>query len=144
MKLFCLAFSLALVLSACGNSSYNDRSLILSDEDSYTYQKCVDTGSTDTSLKRDFQGFNGKETRGKFKVLLVSGDYNITTLLEGDDTQNTSIDLEKGPARLILVGDHASGSCKITLNETNHVRVVPPSGGLDSEEWINDFFDDWM
>ena len=63
MKLFCLAFSLVLVLSACGNSSYNDRSLILSDEDSYTCQKCVDTGSTDTSLKRDFQGFNGKDTR---------------------------------------------------------------------------------
>lgn len=163
MKLFCLAFSLVLVLSACGNSSYNDRSLILSDEDSYTYQKCVDTGSTDTSLKRDFQGFNGKDTiwlldaaedasisldlsanlsSGKFKVLLVSEDNDITTLLEGDDTQNTSIDLEKGPARLILVGDHASGSCKITLNETNHVRVVPPSGGLASEEWINDFFDD--
>lgn len=105
MKLFCLAFSLALVLSACGNSSYNDRSLFLSDEDSYTYQKCVDTGSTDTSLKREFQGFNGKDTiwtldaaedasisldlsanlsSGKFKVLLVSEDNNITTLLEGD------------------------------------------------------------
>ena len=114
-------------------------------------------------MKSEFQGFTGKDTvwmldaaedasvsvdisadlsRGKFKVLLVSEDNDITTLLEGDDTQNTSIDLEKGPARLILVGDHASGSCKITLNETNHVRVVPPSGGLDSEEWINDFFDD--
>lgn len=62
MKLFCLAVSFAVVLSACGNSSYNDRSLILSNEDSYTYQKCVDTGSTDTSLKREFQGFNGKDT----------------------------------------------------------------------------------
>ena len=165
MKLFCLAFSLALVLSACGNSSYNDRSLILSDEDSYTYQKCVDTGSTDTSLKRDFQGFNGKDTiwildaaenasisldlsanlaSGKFKVLLVSEDNDITTLLEGDDTQNTSVDLEKGTARIILVGDHANGSCEITLSETNNVSVVPPSDGLDSEEWMNDFFDDWM
>ena len=163
MKLFCLAFSLALVLSACGNSSYNDRSLILSDEDSYTYQKCVDTGSTDTSLKREFQGFNGKDTiwtldaaedasisldlsanlsSGKFKVLLVSEDNDITTLLEGDDTQNTSVDLEKGTARIILVGDRANGSCEITLSETNSVSVVPPSDGLDSEEWMNDFFDD--
>ena len=163
MKLFCLAFSLALVLSACGNSSYNDRSLFLSDEDSYTYQKCVDTGSTDTSLKREFQGFNGKDTiwtldaaedasisldlsanlsSGKFKVLLVSEDNDITTLLEGDDTQNTSVDLEKGTARIILVGDRANGSCEITLNETNNVSVAPSSGGLDSEEWMNDFFDD--
>ena len=71
-------------------------------------------------------------------------DNNITTLLEGDDTQNTSVDLEKGTARIILVGDHANGSCEITLNETNNVSVAPPSGGLDSEEWINDFFDDWM
>ena len=165
MKLFCLAFSLVLVLSACGNSSYNDRSLILSDEDSYTYQKCVDTGSTDTSLKRDFQGFNGKDTiwmldaaedasisldlsanlsSGKFKVLLVSEDNRITTLLEGDDTQNTSVDLDNGTARIILVGDHANGSCEITLSEINNVRVTSPSGDLDSEEWINDFFDDWM
>ena len=165
MKLFCLAFSLVLVLSACGNSSYNDRSLILSDEDSYTYPKCVDTGSTDTSLKRDFQGFNGKDTiwmldaaedasisldlsanlsSGKFKVLLVSEDNDITTLLEGDDTQNTSIDLDNGTARIILVGDHASGSCEITLSEINNGRVTSPSGDLDSEEWINDFFDDWM
>ena len=165
MKLFCLAFSLVVVLSACGNSSYNDRSLILSDEDSYTYQKCVDTGSTDTSLKRDFQGFNGKDTiwmldaaedasisldlsanlsSGKFKVLLVYKDNDITTLLEGDDTQNTSVDLENGTARIILVGDHASGSCEITLSEINNVRVTSPSGDLDSEEWINDFFDDWM
>ena len=165
MKLFCLAFSLALILSACGNSSYNDRSLILSDEDSYTYQKCVDTGSTDTSLKRDFQGFNGKDTiwmldaaedasisldlsanlsSGNFKVLLVSEDNDITTLLEGDDTQNTSVDLGNGTARIILVGDHASGSCEITLSEINNVSVAPPADSLDSEEWMNDFFDNWM
>lgn len=35
-------------------TSFNDRNSILSNEDSYTYQKCVDTGSTDTSLKREF------------------------------------------------------------------------------------------
>lgn len=165
MQLFCLAVSFALVLSACGNSSYNDRSLILSNEDSYTYQKCVDTGSTDTSLKREFQGFNGKDTiwildatddasislylsatlpSGKFKVLLVSEDNDITTLLEGDDTQETSVDLAKGTARIILIGDHANGSCEITLSEINNVSVAPPSGGLDSEEWMDDFFDDWM
>ena len=33
---------------------------------------------------------------GKFKVLLVSEDNDITTLLEGDDTQNTSVDLDNG------------------------------------------------
>ena len=165
IKLFCMAGSLVLVLSACGNSTYNDRSLILSDEDSYTYQKCVDTGSTDTSLKREFQGFTGKDTvwmldaaedasvsldisadlsRGKFKVLLVSEDNDITTLLEGDYTQSTSVDLENGAARIILVGDHASGSCEITLRETNNVSAATPSGSLDSQEWMNDFFDDWM
>lgn len=165
MKLFCLAVSFAFVLSACGNSSYNDRSLILSNEDSYTYQKCVDTGSTDTSLKREFQGFNGKDTiwmldatedasisldlsatlsSGKLKVLLVSEANDITTLLEGYDTQEASVDLEKGTARIILIGDHANGSCEITLSEINNVSVAPPSGGLDSEEWMDDFFDDWM
>ena len=165
MELFCLVFSLALILSACGNSSYIDRSLILSDKDSYTYQKCVDTGSTDTSLKREFQGFNGKETiwtldaaedasisldlsadlsSGKFKVLLVSKDNHITTLLEGDGTQNTSVDLDNGTARIILVGEHGNGSCEITLSKINHVSVASPSGDLDSKEWINDFFDDWI
>lgn len=165
IKLFCLALAFTLVLSACGNSSYNDSDLILSNEDSYTYQKCVDTGSTDTSLKREFQGFNGKDTiwmldaqedasisldlsanlsSGKFKVLLVSEDNKITTLLEGDNTQSTSVDLKKGTARIILVGDGTSGSCEITLSDTSNVSVDSPSGGLDSEEWMNDFFDDWM
>lgn len=77
-------------------------------------------------------------------MLLVSEDNRITTLLEGDDTQNTSVDLDNGTARIILVGDHANGSCEITLSEINNVRVTSPSGDLDSEEWINDFFDDWM
>lgn len=165
VMLLCSALIFTLILSACGNSSYNDRNLILSNEDSYTYQKCVDTGSTDTSLKREFQGFNGKDTiwmldvqedasisldlstnlsSGKFKVLLVSEENEITTLLEGDGTQNTSIDLEKGTARIILVGDGTSGSCEITLSDINNVSVDSPSGGLDSEEWMNDFFDDWM
>lgn len=164
-KLFCQAVSFALVLSACGNFSYNDRSLILSNEDSYTYQKCVDTGSTGTSLKREFQDFNGKDTiwmldatddasisldlsaalsSGKFKVLLVSDENDITTLLEGDDTQAASVDLAKGTARIIFIGDHANGSCEITLSEINNVSVAPSSGGLDSKEWMDDFFDDWM
>ena len=66
----------------------------------------------DTSLKREFQGFNGKDTiwmldvqedasisldlstnlsSGKFKVLLVSEENEITTLLEGDGTQMKSL-----------------------------------------------------
>ena len=164
IKLFCLTLVFTLVLSACGNSSYNDRNSILSNEDSYTYQKCVDTGSTDTSLKREFQGFNGKDTiwmldaqedasisldlstnlsSGKFKVLLVSEENEITTLLEGDGTQNTSIDLEKGTARIILVGDGTSGSCEITLSDISNVSVDSPSDGLDSEEWMDDFYNDW-
>lgn len=165
IKLFCLEVSFSLVLSACGNSSYNNRSLILSNEDSYTYKKCADTGSTDASLEREFQGFNGKDTiwlleaaddasisldvsanlsSGKFKVLLVSNNNDITTLLEGDGTQNTSVDLGSGTARIMLVGDHANGSCEITLSQITNVSISSPSGGLDSEEWMNDFFDDWM
>lgn len=164
IKLFCLEVSFSLVLSACGNSSYNNRSLILSNEDNYTYKKCADTGSTDASLKREFQGFNGKDTiwlleaaddasisldvsanlsSGKFKVLLVSNNNDITTLLEGDGTQNTSVDLGSGTARIMLVGDHANGSCEIILSEITNVSISSPSGGLDSEEWMNDFFDDW-
>ena len=164
IKLFCLTLVFTLVLSACGNSSYNDRNSILSNEDSYTYQKCVDTGSTDTSLKRGFQGFNGKDTiwmlnaaedtsisidlsadlsSGKFKVLLVSEDNKITTLLEGDDTQSTSVDLKKGTARIILVEDGTSGSCEITLSDISNVSVDSPSDGLDSEEWMDDFYNDW-
>lgn len=164
VMLLCSALIFTLISSACGNSSYNDRNLILSNEDSYTYQKCVDTGSTDTSLKREFQGFNGKDTiwmlnaaedtsisidlsadlsSGKFKVLLVSEDNKITTLLEGDDMQSTSVDLKKGTARIILVEDGTSGSCEITLSDISNVSVDSPSDGLDSEEWMDDFYNDW-
>ena len=62
--------------------------------------------------------------------------------LEGDGTQNTSIDLEKGTARIILVGDGTSGSCEITLSDISNVSVDSPSDGLDSEEWMDDFYND--
>ena len=95
----------------------------------------------DTSISIDL---SADLSSGKFKVLLVSEDNKITTLLEGDDTQSTSVDLKKGTARIILVEDGTSGSCEITLSDINNVSVDSPSGGLDSEEWMNDFFDDWM
>jgi len=141
VMLLCSALIFTLILSACGNSSYNDRNLILSNEDSYTYKKCVDTGSTDTSLKREFQGFNGKDT---IWMLNAAEDTSISIDLSGDDTQSTSVDLKKGTVRIILVEDGTSGSCEITLSDINNVSVDSPSGGLDSEEWMNDFFDDWM
>ena len=74
---------------------------------------------------------------------ICPAENEITTLLEGDGTQNTSIDLEKGTARIILVGDGTSGSCEITLSDISNVSVDSPSDGLDSEEWMDDFYNDW-
>lgn len=157
IKICCLLLTFVLVFFACRNSSYNGRSQILSNEDRYTYKKCIDTGSTDTSLKREFQGFDGKDTiwilnaaedasisievsaclsGGKFKVLLVSQDNEITSLLEGDDIQDMSVDLQSGVSRIVLVGDHANGSCKIILSEINNVSIDFPPGGLGLEEWM--------
>lgn len=74
--------------------------------------------------------------------MLVSDDDQITPLLEKDGEDTTTVDLEAGTARIILVGDHADGSCKINLTNYSNVTIQMPSEGLESKEWINDFFND--
>ena len=94
------------LLSGCNTSAYNNKNAIIADEDSYTYRKSNDEGSTDRSLNREFAGFSGKDTiwtleaetktyisinlstdleKGKFKVLLVTSNDDIEILLEGDE-----------------------------------------------------------
>ena len=50
------------LLSGWNTSAYNNKNAIIADEDSYTYRKSNDEGSTDSSLNREFAGFSGKDT----------------------------------------------------------------------------------
>ena len=95
-----LLILITVLLAGCSSSYVSDKEII-SDENSYTYRKCNDTGSTSNSLNRAFEGFDGKDTiwmldvenkasitvkisttldKGKFKVLLVSKPFTCFPL----------------------------------------------------------------
>ena len=49
-----ISICIATLSSGCGGSSYNNKEKIISNENSYTYRKCNDAGSTDNSLKSEY------------------------------------------------------------------------------------------
>lgn len=60
-------------------------------------------------------------------------DNTITSLLEEDDTQTISMDLEEGTTRIIFVVGNTDGSYEIVLNDSTNLSIDKPFGGLDSE-----------
>ena len=133
-------------MTACGKISYDSQDFLTSIVDSCSYYLCLDTGSSDTTLNREFQRFHGKDTvwklnaseaaqisievsatvtDGRFKVLLIGPDKSITTLLEGEGTEQIEAELKEGTSRIILVGEESKGSCKITVGEASNVTVHP-------------------
>ena len=56
-----LLILITVLLAGCSTSYVSDKEII-SDENSYTYRKCNDAGSTSNSLNREFEGFDGKDT----------------------------------------------------------------------------------
>ena len=156
-----VSICIAGLLSGCNTSSYNNKDAIIADEDSYTYRKCNDEGSSDSSLNREFTGFSGKDTvwmlesetktdisinlstdleKGKFKVLLVTSNDDIEILLEGEGTKNETIEIEAGTSRIIIVGDDASGICQMSFDDLNGVVLKNSKNDMDFDDW----FSDWM
>lgn len=133
-------------MTACGKISYDGQDFLTSSVDSYRYVLSMDTGSTNTTLNRDFKGFHGKDTiwklsaseatqipievsatvtDGRFKILLIGPDQSITTLLEGDGTEHVDVELKEGTSRIILVGEESEGSCEVTVGEAQNVTANP-------------------
>ena len=152
-----LSICIAGLLSGCNTSSYNNKDAIIADEDSYTYRKCNDEGSSDSSLNREFTGFSGKDTvwtlesetktdisinlstdleKGKFKVLLVTSNDDIEILLEGEGTKNETIEIEAGTSRIIIVGDDASGICQISFDDLNGVVLKNSKNDMDFDDKV--------
>ena len=155
-----LLILITVLLAGCSSSYVSDKEII-SDENSYTYRKCNDTGSTSNSLNRAFEGFDGKDTiwmldvenkasitvkisttldKGKFKVLLVTNDNDIVTLLENDGTYEQNIELEAGTSRIIIVGDNSSGVCQIAFSDVENVTIKNTSSKIDFDDWFDDWF----
>lgn len=155
-----LLILITVLLAGCSSSYVSDKKII-SDENSYTYRKYNDTGSTSNSLNRAFEGFDGKDTilmldaenkasitvkisttldKGKYKVLLVTSNNDIVTLLENDGTYEQNIELEAGTSRIIIVGDNSSGVCQIAFSDVENVTIKKPSSKIDFDDWFDDWF----
>lgn len=133
-------------MTGCGKISYDSQEFLTSGVDSYSYYYCIDTGSTNSTLNREFSRFHGKDTiwkldaaqaaqvsidisatvtDGRFKILLIAPDKSITTLLEGEGTAQVEAELKEGTSRMILVGEESEGSCKITVGDAPNVTIHP-------------------
>jgi len=112
---------------------YDNDEQIAAEGDSYTYEDRLGTVENQ-SVNLEFRGFYGTETvfsytvpedmvvnvdinvsktvtKGRFKVVLIDPENNITEL---DESLN--IDMSEGKYRIKLVGEHAFGTVDINVD----------------------------
>lgn len=127
-------------------SIYDDNSKIISESDSYSYLDRIDK-STDEKLKLKFTltgmesvyRFDVKEdevininydaniSSGKFKVVLVSPEDEVITLLEGSSSDSKDIKINKGENIIKIVGNNAKGTVEISIKSTDNEIIKPIS-----------------
>lgn len=67
--------------------------------------------------------YNVNITSGKFKIVLISPDNEVITILEGSGEGNKEILLTNGKSRLKLVGNNAKGNIEISINTKNNIKI---------------------
>ncbi len=146
--LFSLFFSLVFYLTGCSisefqKSIYNDDSKIVKQADSYSFKSRI--GST-TNEKSDikFATFYGMDTlwsveakeetivnleydlkieKGDFKVILVSPDNKVSTLVYGTKAGQQDLKLQKGSSRIKIVGRDAKGQVKLYMKGDKGLKI---------------------
>lgn len=124
---------------------FDDNALILEEGDAFTYS--VRTESNEIIANQfdlSFRGFSGKETiftlkttqpttlslqylstlsSGQFKVVIVTPDNEVFTLLSGSDDDTSTISLQSGIYKIKLVGKTAFGTISLTLSDIEKVSI---------------------
>lgn len=141
MKFQFITIAVIILTNSIGCSSYysnkaeiyDDPEYIASEGDSYFYKTRLEK-HTEEYLLISFSAFYGKETlfsvkeekgsclnldinsnlnRGEFKVCIINPDKTINTILEGPGRIVTSIKMDNGTYRFVIVGINSYGSIKI-------------------------------
>lgn len=125
-------------------SIYDDNSKIIAESDSYSYLDRIDE-STDEKLKLKFIltgmesvykieakeeeviniNYDANISSGKFKVVLVTPEDKVITLLEGSGSDSKEVKINKGENRIKIVGSNTKGSVEISLKTTDQAAIHP-------------------
>lgn len=120
--------------------NYDKDELIVLEGDSYTYEDRIGTVEAQR-IDLEFRGFYGTETvfsytvpedmivdmkielsqtvdKGRFKVVLIDPDNNITVL-----SNEELVSMNSGKYRIKLVGEHAFGVVDIDITFLNFPRI---------------------
>lgn len=123
-------------------SIYENDSKIIDKSDSYSYFNQV-RSNIDGTLKSKFK-FTGMDTiynlntkdggtisinynaniiSGKFKLVLINPDDEVTTIVEGTGKGTKKISLGNGESRLKLVGKNAKGDIKLSIDAKDDIEI---------------------
>ncbi|MGL4731398.1 MAG: lipoprotein [Clostridium sp.] len=123
-------------------SIYENDSKIIEKSDSYSYFNQV-RSNIDGTLKSKFK-FTGMDTiynlntkdggtisinynaniiSGKFKLVLINPDDEVTTIVEGTGKGTKKISLGNGESRLKLVGKNAKGDIKLSIDAKDDIEI---------------------
>lgn len=121
---------------------YGDNSKIITEYDTYSYNRQV-CNNTDGKLKSKFRftgmdtiykldsedggvasiKYNVNITSGKFKIVLINPNDEITTVIEGTGEGTKDIELSSGESRIKLVGKDAKGEIEIDIDSNDYVKT---------------------
>lgn len=124
------------------HSIYDDDSKIASDANSYSYfNKSSITQNDVTQLKFKLTGvdtlyelnskdnatvnidYNCNISNGKFKIVLVSPDKNITTIIDKSCSESKEIPITSGKSKLKIIGDDAEVQLQVSISSKDNVSI---------------------
>ena len=123
---------------------FDDLDIIVQDYDSYSYltKKGRNIGNT-SDLEFEFSGmdtiwsikakndgvlhvrFQSVITDGEFKVLLITPNHEIVTILNQSIADEKNIQIPEGTSKIKLVGRNAKGKLKMTLTANQWLNIMP-------------------
>lgn len=145
----CLPF-LLFVITGCSPSQekldiFDDEERIAEDGDSYSYDSRLGGVESGSQMDVAYEGFTGCETiwnletiksvevaffldskveKGDFKVVLISPEKEVDTIISGTRQEKLTIDFVEGRYLLKLVGRNATGQIRITIEPNQNVEVL--------------------
>jgi len=150
LGLVCLNLFLAAVLFGCGAGSdkqkiFDDEAGITQDGDTYTFVNRTGSTNSDEDVALAYTGFSGVQTiwiievsaasevdfefnstvdDGDFKVVLVTPDKEIVTLLTGTQQGTATQELTQGKYAVKLLGRNADGQINLSLTPGPNVNLA--------------------
>lgn len=148
--LVCLCLLFVMVLSGCAAGQdkqkiFNDDAAIVQDGDSYTFVNRTGSTSSDEEVELAYTGFSGVQTiwtmkssassavdfefnstvnSGDFKLVLVTPDKAVVTLLTGTQQGAATQELTQGKYAVKLIGRNADGQFKLSLTPGPNVSLT--------------------